>query len=185
MPHVFPLGLLKQACLRASAAAGNLRRSGSQAPGAMPGRAHGVPCPQQLRQIKDAAPRRMIDAPKEHRHQGVRFVKILPFTGALAFGCLVSAACVAQTAPGVEINTGLQAGDFLIRARGVGIIPENLSSSVSLIGGKVAVTATPAPEVDFSYFLTDHIAFELIAASTRHEVSATGTALGHVDVGSV
>ncbi len=112
-------------------------------------------------------------------------MKILPLAGALAFGCLVSAACVAQTAPGVEINTGLQAGDFLIRARGVGIIPENLSSSVSLIGGKVAVTATPAPEVDFSYFLTDHIAFELIAASTRHEVSATGTALGHVDVGSV
>ncbi len=99
---------------------------------------------------------------------------------------LWSAASFAQTASApAEVNTGFQAGDFMVRARAIGIIPENLSSSVSVIGGKVDVTATPAPEVDFSYFITDNIAAELIAASTRHDVSATGTALGHVDVGSV
>ena len=95
-------------------------------------------------------------------------------------------AALAQTAPlPAEVNTGFQAGDFMVRARAIGIIPENFFSSVSLVGGHVDVTATPAPEVDFSYFITPNIAAELIAASTRHEVSATGTVLGHVDVGSV
>lgn len=77
------------------------------------------------------------------------------------------------------------AGTVMVRVRAIGVIPENLSSSVSAIGGKVGVTATPAPEIDFSYFLTDHLALELIAASTRHQVSASNTALGYVDVGSV
>ena len=40
------------------------------------------------------------------------------------------------------------------------------------------------PEVDLSYFFTDHLAAELIAPRTRHEISASGTAIGHVDVGS-
>ena len=108
-------------------------------------------------------------------------------TSSVFFGAFFwSAASFAQTSmPSAQVNPGFQAGDFMIRARAIGIIPENLSSSVSLIGGKVDVTATPAPEVDFSYFITDNIAAELIAASTRHDVSASGTALGHVDVGSV
>ncbi len=95
------------------------------------------------------------------------------------------ACCLAGTAAHGQADPGFQAGDFMIRVRAAAVIPENLSSSVSLIGGHVDVTATPAPEIDFSYFLTSHIAAELIAASTRHDVSAVGTALGHVDVGSV
>lgn len=81
-------------------------------------------------------------------------------------------------------DRGLQAGDFLLRLRAIGVFPQNTSSSVSVIGGHVDVTATPAPELDLSYFLTNHLAVELIAASTRHEISATGTVLGRVDVGS-
>ncbi len=78
-----------------------------------------------------------------------------------------------------------QAGTIMVRLRAIGVIPETMSSSVSVIGGGVNVTATPAPEVDLSYFFTDHLAAELIAASTRHEVSAGHTSLGHLDVGSV
>ncbi len=88
----------------------------------------------------------------------------------------------------VDMNqplVGKEAGTFMIRARAIGVIPEDSSSSVSMIGGHVSATAQAAPELDFSYFLTDHIAFELIAASTRHDIKATGTALGNVDVGSV
>jgi len=81
-------------------------------------------------------------------------------------------------------DRGFQAGDVLIRVRAIGVVPEDTSSRISLIGGNVHVTATPAPEVDLSYFFTDHIAAELIAASTRHEISATGTSLGRVDVAS-
>lgn len=80
---------------------------------------------------------------------------------------------------------GKEANTLMIRLRAIGVIPLDSSSSISVIGGNVNATAQAAPELDFSYFLTDNIAFELIAASTRHDVSASNTILGHVDVGSV
>ncbi len=79
---------------------------------------------------------------------------------------------------------GKQAGTVIIRLRAIGLIPLDASSSVSGIGGHVNTTAQAAPEIDGSYFLTDNIAIELIAATTRHSLSATGTAVGKVDVGS-
>jgi outer membrane protein len=80
---------------------------------------------------------------------------------------------------------GKQAGTFMVRARAIGVLPEDNSSSISAIGGHVTATNQAAPELDFSYFLTDNIALELIAATTRHDVKATGTAVGNIDVGSV
>ncbi len=80
---------------------------------------------------------------------------------------------------------GKQAGTIMIRVRAIGVIPLDSSSSISVIGGQVNATAQAAPEADFSYFFTDNIAVELIAATTRHNVSASNTAIGHVDVGSV
>jgi outer membrane protein len=104
---------------------------------------------------------------------------------ALAFGFTANAQSpLDMNAPPV----GKQAGTFMVRARAIGVIPENNSSSISVIGGHVDATAQAAPELDLSYFLTDNIAFELIAATTRHEVSASGSSLaqgGKVDVGSV
>jgi outer membrane protein len=94
----------------------------------------------------------------------------------------------AANAQGLLINeplVGKEAGTFMIRARAIGVIPEDNSSSISAIGGHVTATAQAAPELDFSYFLTDNIALELIAASTRHNIKATGTAAGDIDVGSV
>lgn len=79
---------------------------------------------------------------------------------------------------------GKQAGTVMIRLRAIGVIPLDASSSISGIGGHVSTTAQAAPEIDGSYFFTDNIAVELIAATTRHELSATGTAVGKVDVGS-
>jgi len=79
---------------------------------------------------------------------------------------------------------GKQAGTVMIRIRAIGVIPLDASSSVSVIGGHVSTTAQAAPEIDGSYFFTDNIAVELIAATTRHSLSATGTAVGKVDVGS-
>lgn len=78
---------------------------------------------------------------------------------------------------------GKSAGTVMVRLRALGVLPESKSSATS-IGGSVATTNQAAPELDLSYFLTDHLAVELIAASTRHEIAATGTAIGHVDVGS-
>ena len=80
---------------------------------------------------------------------------------------------------------GKEANTLMVRIRAIGVIPEDNGSSVTAINGTVNVTSQAAPEIDFSYFFTDNIAAELIAASTRHEVSVTGSALpGKVDVGS-
>jgi outer membrane protein len=81
---------------------------------------------------------------------------------------------------------GKKAGTFMIRARAVGVIPENNSSSISVIGGHVSATAQAAPELDFSCFMTDNIALGLIAATTGHEVTAVSCAVGpRLDVGGV
>lgn len=76
------------------------------------------------------------------------------------------------------------AGDFVVRGRVIGILPDE-DSSIDTIGGDARVGDAVVPELDFSYFVTDNIAFELIAATARHEVEAEGTALGDVDLGHV
>ncbi len=112
-------------------------------------------------------------------------MKRILFATCLCGALALAGAASAQTAPsaGSDSFVGKQANTFMVRVRGIGVLPENNSSSTSIGGG---VTATPqaAPEIDFSYFFTDNIAAELIAASTRHELRATGTAVGNVDVGS-
>lgn len=105
---------------------------------------------------------------------------------ALLFGGVAQAQTVSvQDEADSTAPVGKKAGTVMIRLRAIGVIPENTSSSVSAISGKVNVTATPAPEIDLSYFITDNIAIEGIAASTRHSVSANNTAIGHVPVGNV
>jgi outer membrane protein len=102
--------------------------------------------------------------------------------GALALGF------AAEAQSPLDMNAplvGKEAGTFMVRVRAIGVIPEDNSSSISTIGGHVTATAQAAPEVDLSYFLTDNIALELIAASTRHDIKATGTKVGDIDVGSV
>ena len=110
------------------------------------------------------------------------------FAGTILSAMAISFAANAQFSPPWSLNdqpVGKAANTFLLRARAIGVIPLNSSSSVSTIGGTVSATAQAAPEVDLSYFLTDNIAFELIAASTRHNVSVRNSILGNVDVGSV
>ena len=101
-------------------------------------------------------------------------------------------AAVAGLGPALAQTTedppvGKQAGTFMIRARAIGVIPLNSSSSISAIGGKVETSNAAAPELDFSYFLTDNVAVELIAATTKHTLYAKNSALapnGSVNVGS-
>lgn len=102
------------------------------------------------------------------------------------FGVAAVALAAAQPAAAQAVNpTGFKAGDILVHLRVIDVIPENFTSSVTVIGGHVNASQQVAPEIDLSYFLTDHFSVEAIAASTRHNVSASGTAAGHVNVGSV
>lgn len=81
-------------------------------------------------------------------------------------------------------KVGLGAGDFLVRARGIAVVPDE-SADVDTIGGDVKIGSDYVPEIDLSYFVTDNIAFEVIAATTRHSVKDKNSALGDVDLGHV
>lgn len=75
---------------------------------------------------------------------------------------------------------------WLIRLRGIGVLPDPSSSTISIIGGKVTKISSPVvPELDFSYFFLPHVAAELILATSRHSVTATDTILGSVNLGGV
>jgi outer membrane protein len=95
-------------------------------------------------------------------------------------------ACVACAAPAIAddaTDLGV-AGHYQIRLRGLGVLPDasaNVTVSSTPLVSTTSVTDSAVPEVDGTYFITDHIAVELIAATTKHAVhnSAAG------NVGSV
>jgi outer membrane protein len=106
--------------------------------------------------------------------------KIMIKHWAVAAAALVAAgSALAEEAPGIK------AGTIEVRGRVAGVLPEVSGSSISVIGGRVDASTSVEPEVDFTYFFTPHIAAELIAATTRHHITARSTALGDVDVGKV
>jgi len=102
----------------------------------------------------------------------------------LAVGSLLAFALVRLALAQDTDSEGKTAGSIMVRLRAIGVLPDT-TSSVSPIGGKVQATNTVEPEVDGTYFFTDHWAAEMIVATTRHHVTTTDTAAGRVDVGQV
>lgn len=74
-----------------------------------------------------------------------------------------------------------EAGDVLVRLRGIVVAPNEKSGSVlpAFPGERVSVDNSFMPEVDITYMVADHWGLELIAATTKHSASgrtgATGT----------
>jgi outer membrane protein len=104
--------------------------------------------------------------------------------------CLSALCAMLASAPASHAQTasdpfGLTAGTVLLRGRIVGIFPEKSDSTITVIGGHVQVSNSATPEVDVSYFFTDHIAVEAEAGVTHNSLSAEDTALGSIDVGKV
>lgn len=113
-------------------------------------------------------------------------MKKLLFASTLLGGLALGSMAHAQNAPW-DLNqppVGKQAGTIMLRLRGIGVMPQDTTSSISTIGGKVTASATPAPELDLSYFFTDNIAVELIAATTQHTIRANSTKVGSFNVGT-
>ena len=82
----------------------------------------------------------------------------------LATLCILCPAIAAHSAP--------EAGDWMLRARALGVIPQE--DSTLSIGGSVKVDNSVVPELDLTYFFTPNIAAELIAAVTPHDVRTNG-----------
>ncbi|MDR3499507.1 MAG: OmpW family outer membrane protein [Parvibaculum sp.] len=102
---------------------------------------------------------------------------------AIALAALLGSTALATAASADD--TGFKtksAGDFVVRLRGLYVMPRD-NADVSA-GGSTDISNDFVPEVDGSYFITDNIALELIAATTRHKVTWTpsGTSLGKVSL---
>lgn len=72
----------------------------------------------------------------------------------------------------------------MFRIRALSVMPDE-SATISPIGGSVDISNSLVPEFDITYFLSDHLALELILGVTPHDVKAVDTALGEVDLGDV
>ncbi|MBX3490786.1 OmpW family outer membrane protein [Parvibaculum sp.] len=100
---------------------------------------------------------------------------------ALALGVAAAGFASVPEAQAQQGFSGKSAGDIMVRARIIGAIPDE--DATTSIGGNVSVSNDWVPEVDFTYFVTDNIALELIAATTRHDVSHSAAgSLGKVSL---
>lgn len=93
-------------------------------------------------------------------------------SGRLGFISMVLLAGLAI--PAAAQDDSAVAGHFQLRLRGVAVLPDpsaTITISGANIGGTTKVSDSAVPEADLSYFLTDHIAVEAIAAVTKHSVS--------------
>lgn len=82
---------------------------------------------------------------------------------------LAAAAISATTAANPAMA---EQGDWLLRGRAILVAPTEDSSGIdpAFPNDEVSVDNAFAPEVDISYFLSDHVALELIAATTKHNI---------------
>lgn len=98
--------------------------------------------------------------------------------------CAVALAGLIAAAPAFAQDVrGKQAGDLVLGAGIIGVIPSNGGNTS--IGGTPHASATATPQLDLSYFLTPNFAVNVIAATSRHDVSVRGVGGGNIDLGRV
>ncbi|MDO9502927.1 OmpW family protein [Falsiroseomonas sp.] len=78
---------------------------------------------------------------------------------------------------------GKLAGDIVLGVGLIGVLPSNGGNTT--IGGEPHVSATATPQLDLTYFMTPNFAVNVIAATSRHDVSVRGLAGGNIDLGRV
>lgn len=105
-------------------------------------------------------------------------LKKLLLTSAVA----ISLSSTASFAKDVASSTNFSAGDLLVRARVLGVIPQE-DSTITPAVGKAALSNSVVPELDFTYFFNSNIAAELILATTPHNVDVKGAS--KIDAGKV
>ena len=79
---------------------------------------------------------------------------------------------------------GLTAGSLLVRARVIGSIPVNPFSRIELVGGRVSTPARALPDLDVTYFLSDHFALALQGGVLPTRTSIRGSVVGNLPIGT-
>ncbi|MDT8397754.1 MAG: OmpW family outer membrane protein [Pseudomonadales bacterium] len=78
-----------------------------------------------------------------------------------------------------------EAGDILVRVRGLGIVPTSASHELPELpaGSRLEADTAFTGEVDFTYMLTPRWGLELILATSIHDLEADGAIAGLGDIG--
>jgi len=71
-----------------------------------------------------------------------------------------------------------------VRVRATAILPDE-DASIRPVAGSADIEEALIPELDISYFFTDHIAAELVLLISSHDVGAKLAGVGKVDLGEV
>lgn len=100
------------------------------------------------------------------------------------FSILMTAAALGLLALVPTPTFAKEAGDFMVRLRGIALVPD-ASGTTDAIGGSADVGNDYVPELDFSYFFTQNIAAELILATTRNTVKVKNSDIGTANLGRV
>ncbi|MCC6598747.1 MAG: OmpW family protein [Alphaproteobacteria bacterium] len=92
------------------------------------------------------------------------------------FTCAFSFSASAQ-----EEKSAFSSDRWQLRLRAIGVLPD--SGGNTTIGGTPEAENAVVPELDITYFFTDHIAAELILATSPHGVKLKNSTLGDLDLG--
>ncbi len=99
----------------------------------------------------------------------------------LACGLTIALTAQSAYAAGNPSTNGIDAGDVLVRLRGISIMPQ-VGTSNTLSALNADVNNAIVPELDFTYMIRDSIGVELILATSRHQVTSNLGSLGGVNV---
>jgi len=101
--------------------------------------------------------------------------------GRVAIGRAATALAGAILATG-SAPAAAEAGDVLVRLRAILVAPNEKSGSIlpAFPGEKVGVDNSVMPEVDVTYMATNHIGFEVIAATTKHSITGRSGTTGSI-----
>jgi len=79
----------------------------------------------------------------------------------------------------------VDAQDWIFRVRGISVQPNESSDAIGDTGTEVAVGSKSTVEVDLTYMFSSNLGLEVIAATTPHDLTASGGALGGANLGEV
>ena len=90
--------------------------------------------------------------------------------------CALSAALSLLSIP----SAYAEKGDILARLRAIVVSPTEESGAVlpAFPTGSVSVDESYVPELDFTYFITDNLAAEVILGTSHHDLSGEGALVG-------
>ena len=73
-------------------------------------------------------------------------------------------------------------GPWQVRVRGLGVFPDASATVDAIPGATVDIDATVTPEIDITYYITENVALELVAATAQVgvDLKSPDLSLGHV-----